>query len=190
VGLPEKQRRRTSSPRGHLLARTGCHVSGRRRSPAAEADFSCQARFRPILGKTPIPTLKASTLTMSKRGLMACQSKYERESMPCGGEGGIRTHGTVTRTTVFEFYDSHAGPCRSVGKRAAWFGILTTIISSCDVPYRFVTRSWFAIWFANFPPARVRLPRQSGHHKAGSQKTVIHKANTQKRCSPPEAVVA
>jgi hypothetical protein len=100
-----------------------------------------------------------------------------------GGEGGIRTHGTVTRTTVFEFYDSHAGPCRSVGKRAAWFGILTTIISSCDVPYRFVTRSWFAIWFANFPPARVRLPRQSGHHKAGSQKTVIHKANTQKRCS-------
>jgi hypothetical protein len=23
-----------------------------------------------------------------------------------GGEGGIRTHGTVTRTTVFEFEDS------------------------------------------------------------------------------------
>jgi hypothetical protein len=29
-----------------------------------------------------------------------------------GGEGGIRTHGTVTRTTVFETY-SDVGPCRS-----------------------------------------------------------------------------
>ena len=28
-----------------------------------------------------------------------------------GGEGGIRTHGTVTRTTVFEFYDSRADLC-------------------------------------------------------------------------------
>jgi len=35
-----------------------------------------------------------------------------------GGEGGIRTHGTVTRTTVFEFYDSHAGRYRPVTKRA------------------------------------------------------------------------
>jgi len=31
-----------------------------------------------------------------------------------GGEGGIRTHGTVTRTTVFEFYDSRVGACRTV----------------------------------------------------------------------------
>jgi len=31
-----------------------------------------------------------------------------------GGEGGIRTRGTVTRTTVFEFYDSRVGACRTV----------------------------------------------------------------------------
>jgi len=35
-----------------------------------------------------------------------------------GGEGGIRTHSTVTRTTVFEFYDSRAGLCGPVTKRA------------------------------------------------------------------------
>ena len=40
-----------------------------------------------------------------------------------GGEGGIRTHGTVTRTTVFEFYDSHTGLCRAVVKRVLLFGI-------------------------------------------------------------------
>jgi hypothetical protein len=32
------------------------------------------------------------------------------------GEGGIRTHGTVTRTTVFEFYDSYVGLSRPVAK--------------------------------------------------------------------------
>ena len=45
------------------------------------------------------------------------------------GEGGIRTHGTVTRTTVFEFYDSHAGACRLVAKRALWFGISPALLS-------------------------------------------------------------
>ena len=109
--------------------------------------------------------------------------------MQCGGEGGIRTHGTVTRTTVFEFYDSHAGLCRPVAQRVLWFGISNALIAVCDAQCHAVLRSWSANWFANFPPARVRLPRQSGHHKAGSQKTVIHKANTQKRCSRPEAVV-
>ena len=33
------------------------------------------------------------------------------------GEGGIRTRGTITRTTVFEFYDSHVGLCRLVANR-------------------------------------------------------------------------
>ena len=40
----------------------------------------------------------------------------------CGGEG-------VTRTTVFEFYDSHAGACRLVAKRALWFGISPALLS-------------------------------------------------------------
>jgi hypothetical protein len=48
-----------------------------------------------------------------------------------GGEGGIRNHGTVTRTTVFEFYDSHADPCRSVTKRPLWFGIFAATIPFC-----------------------------------------------------------
>jgi hypothetical protein len=41
------------------------------------------------------------------------------------GEGGIRTHGTVARTTVFEFYDSHVGLCRSVATRVLLFAILS-----------------------------------------------------------------
>ena len=65
------------------------------------------------------------------------------------GEGGIRTHGTVTRTTVFEFYDSHAGLCRQVTKRVLQFGIFNAIILFCDGPCQAVLRSWFAIWFAN-----------------------------------------
>src|SRR5262245_44820049 len=63
--------------------------------------------------------------------------------------GVIRTHGTVTRTTVFEFYDSHAVLCRAVANCALWFGIFIATISSCDAWYRAVMRSWFAIWFAS-----------------------------------------
>jgi hypothetical protein len=44
----------------------------------------------------------------------------------------IRTHGTVTRTTVFEFYDSHDGLCRCVAKRVLSFGIFIASILSCD----------------------------------------------------------
>src|SRR5262245_14089795 len=66
----------------------------------------------------------------------------------CFGEGGIRTDGTVTRTTVFEFYDSHAVLCLAVANCALWFGIFIATISSCDAWYRAVMRSWFAIWFA------------------------------------------
>ena len=72
------------------------------------------------------------------------------ESLPVfGGEGGIRTHGTVTRTTVFEFYDSRADLCFPVAKSALWYGILTAIISLRNALYRVVMHSWFAIWFAN-----------------------------------------
>jgi hypothetical protein len=49
------------------------------------------------------------------------------------GEGGIRTHGTVTRTTVFEFYDSHAGACRPVPKRVLLFAIFPLTILVCSV---------------------------------------------------------
>ena len=36
------------------------------------------------------------------------------------------------------------------------------MILACDALCHRVLRSWFAIWFANFLPAHVRLPRQSG----------------------------
>src|SRR6476660_8521596 len=45
--------------------------------------------------------------------------------------GWIRTHGTVTRTTVFEFYDSHVGLCRSVAKRGLLFAISKPMILAC-----------------------------------------------------------
>ena len=69
-----------------------------------------------------------------------------------GGEGGIRTHGTVTRTTVFEFYDSRAGVCRTVPNRAVLLAIFLVTVLPCDVLCRPVSRSWFAIWFANSSP--------------------------------------
>ena len=76
--------------------------------------------------------------------------------------GWIRTHGTVTRTTVFEFYDSHAGPCRPVAKRVLSFGIFIAPITSCDAWYRAVMHSWFAIWFANYSRVHVRFRDKSG----------------------------
>ena len=51
---------------------------------------------------------------------------------PSGGEGGIRTHGAANRTTVFEFYDSHAGVCRAVAKRALWFTNFAVTVSAYD----------------------------------------------------------
>ena len=76
------------------------------------------------------------------------------------GEGGIRTHGTVTRTTVFEFYDSHADLSHPVPKRVVWFAIPKPMILACDAQCRAVPCSWFAIWFANSSPTNVRLPGQ------------------------------
>ena len=68
-----------------------------------------------------------------------------------GGEGGIRTHGTVTRTTVFEFYDSGAAVCRAVANRAVLLAIFLLTVLPCDVLCRPVSRGWFAIWFAILP---------------------------------------
>jgi len=53
--------------------------------------------------------------------------------MHYGGEGGIRTHGTVTRTTVFEFYDSRAGAYRLVAKRVLQFANFAVTVSACDL---------------------------------------------------------
>ena len=66
-----------------------------------------------------------------------------------GGEGGIRTHGTVTRTTVFEFYDFGAELHSAVPKCVLSSGIFIAPILSCDAWYRAVMHSWFATWFAN-----------------------------------------
>ena len=92
---------------------------------------------------------------------------WQSPAKPCyassqNGEGGIRTHGTVTRTTVFEFYDSHVGLCRSVAKRVLLFAISEPIILACDTQFRSVPRSWFAIWFANFLYRSRSATRQSG----------------------------
>ena len=46
---------------------------------------------------------------------------------------GFRTHGTVTRTTVFEFYDSRAGAYRLVAKRVLQFANFAVTVSACDL---------------------------------------------------------
>jgi hypothetical protein len=61
---------------------------------------------------------------------------------------------TVTRTTVFEFYDSHVGLCRSVAKRVLLFAISQPIIPTFYAQCRSVPHSWFAIWFANSPSGK------------------------------------
>jgi hypothetical protein len=66
-----------------------------------------------------------------------------------GGEGGIRTHGTVTRTTVFEFEDSHAGVCRAVSKRVPLFAIFYPVMPTNDALCHTLPRGSFAISFAN-----------------------------------------
>jgi len=65
----------------------------------------------------------------------------EKPATPCAsrapiGEGGIRTHGTVTRTTVFEFYDFGAELHRAVPKCVLSSGIFIAPILSCDAWYR------------------------------------------------------
>jgi len=53
---------------------------------------------------------------------------------------------TVTRTTVFEFYDSHVGLCHPIAERVLWFANLASTILPCIARYRSVPRSWFAIF--------------------------------------------
>ena len=92
-----------------------------------------------------------------------------------GGAGGIRTHATLTRTTVFEFYDSHVGLCRSVAKRVLLFAISQPIIPTCYAQCRSVPHSWFAIWFANSPPGkgRVSIPSSDDLNDADSQAAAL-----------------
>ena len=85
-------------------------------------------------------------------------------AMTPGGEGGILTHGTVTRTTVFEFLDSHAGTCRIVAKGVLWFAnfeMANVALYSLNRPLL----AWFVCNSACklSPLAHVRLPRQSRH---------------------------
>jgi hypothetical protein len=82
-------------------------------------------------------------------------------AIPClatgwNGEGGIRTHGTVTRTTVFEFYDPHAAACNLVPKYGLLFANFSFMIPPRYVPCHAVMRGSFAIPFANSLSAYVR----------------------------------
>jgi hypothetical protein len=83
------------------------------------------------------------------------------------GEGGIRTHGKVTRKTVFEFEDSRAVTCALVVKRVLQFGISHAMIPACSAARHAVLRGSFANPFANFSPAPVSPPKRtstkSGH---------------------------
>ena len=45
----------------------------------------------------------------------------------------IRTHGMVTHTTVFEFYDSRVGVCPTVANRAVVLAIFLLTVLPCDV---------------------------------------------------------
>src|SRR6476646_10694431 len=59
---------------------------------------------------------------------------------------------TVTRTTVFEFYDSRAGMCRLVPKRVLPFGIFKTTVLACDPLCHVAPCGWFGICLQNLSP--------------------------------------
>ena len=69
----------------------------------------------------------------------------------------------VIRTTVFEFYDFHAYPCRPVAKCALWFGISNAMIPVCDAPCHSALRGSFANPFANFVTPPNQTSTKSGH---------------------------
>ncbi len=62
-----------------------------------------------------------------------------------GGGGGIRTHGTLTRTTVFECGERRV---RSVLKHLIWFELSPALRRLCHGQCRSVLHSSFATWFA------------------------------------------
>src|SRR5262245_2684516 len=125
-----------------------CGARGARIAPRPEAP-------PPIGLPEPAPRLSPRKPSEASHGAHIVPQTTKNAAMPCAstgqiGEGEIRTHGTVTRTTVFEFYDSHVGLCPLVAKRVLLFAISRPIIPACDAQCLSVPRSWFAIWFANF----------------------------------------
>ena len=66
-----------------------------------------------------------------------------------GGEGGIRTLGTLTRTTVFEFDNGRVSWCALVSKRVDPFANSHIEISADAASCYPVIDSSLANWFAN-----------------------------------------
>jgi len=64
---------------------------------------------RPLL-----TTQSVSPPRNTQDGLFRFQALSVGLARQTGGEGGIRTHGTLAGTTVFEFGSSHPGRCRQV----------------------------------------------------------------------------
>jgi hypothetical protein len=60
---------------------------------------------------------------------IAVRERSYINSLIAGGEGGIRTYGTVTRTTVFETAPSHMGIGGRVNSR--WLQALATNLQTC-----------------------------------------------------------
>jgi hypothetical protein len=154
--------------------------------------------IHPSIGKNAAPapssTLKGGTVTpwkatdqnKSRTGQLAgsrpscvqpwvpCRSAcFWLKPRPSGGEGGIRAHGTVTRTTVFEFYDSHVGLCRAVAKRALWFGIFASMIPPCYGWCHAVLRGSFANPFAKVDRIAMISAMRTARPTTGSPLSVL-----------------
>src|SRR5262245_45868981 len=99
---------------------TSCHL---RHQPIIEANTPGRRSIRPHTcahTRNPLCSKGKVSARCVGRQKRRQNRKYPATpwKRPCsGGEGGIRTHSMVTRTMVFEFYDSHVGPCRPVANR-------------------------------------------------------------------------
>src|SRR5659263_23141 len=87
-----------------------------------------------------------------------------------GGEGGIRTHGGLTPTTVFETVDVHAVWCHLVSFSVVWYGKRRPFVTSSTILYRPVSLSWFANGLQNAHESReTENARLSGKRAFGSK---------------------
>jgi len=83
------------------------------------------------LNDRSLPSPAPKAIVSSFVGHSSTAFDFIHVNWPSGGEGGIRTHGTVTRTTVFEFYDSRVGLSRPVANLVLWFANLVSTILPC-----------------------------------------------------------